>query len=185
MRSGAAMSLWGWASAPGSCPSCNPDPGQSRSRVGHPRDRQRPNRRLARRKAQVSTRASRTAGAAAPGSALSTAVATPPVARSDDADLVRIELRRPFQDGTLAVDLDPLSLLSGLAAAIPPPRSHTVRYAGDARLRLQVARSARACTAASGRRSAPQPAAATTALRSACATEAPLVPPTRYPSFTS
>jgi len=45
-------------------------------------------------------------------------------------DLVRIELRRPFRDGTLAVDLDPLSLLCRLAAAVPPPRSHTVRYAG-------------------------------------------------------
>jgi hypothetical protein len=28
------------------------------------------------------------------------------------------------------VDLDPLSLLSRLAAAVPPPRQHTVRYAG-------------------------------------------------------
>ena len=32
--------------------------------------------------------------------------------------------------GTYAVDLDPLSLLSRLAAAIPPPRQHTLRYAG-------------------------------------------------------
>jgi hypothetical protein len=45
-------------------------------------------------------------------------------------ELVRIELRRPFRDGTVAVDLDPLSLLCRLAAAVPPPRSHTVRYAG-------------------------------------------------------
>ncbi|UCC75136.1 MAG: transposase, partial [Gemmatimonadota bacterium] len=30
-------------------------------------------------------------------------------------DLVRIELRRPFGDGTVAVDLDPLSLLCRLA----------------------------------------------------------------------
>jgi len=44
--------------------------------------------------------------------------------------LVRIHLRRPFADGTVAVDLDPLSLLSRLCAAIPPPRFHTVRYAG-------------------------------------------------------
>ncbi len=34
-------------------------------------------------------------------------------------DLVRIQLKRPFRDGTYAVDLDPLSLLSHLAAAVP------------------------------------------------------------------
>jgi hypothetical protein len=45
-------------------------------------------------------------------------------------DLVRIELRRPFADGTTAVELDPLSLLCRLCAAIPPPRFNTVRYAG-------------------------------------------------------
>jgi hypothetical protein len=45
-------------------------------------------------------------------------------------DWVRIQLRRPFRDGTYAVDMDPLSLLCRLAAAVPPPRFHTVRYAG-------------------------------------------------------
>ena len=45
-------------------------------------------------------------------------------------DLVRIELRRPFRDGTVAVELDPLSLLCRLAAMVPAPRSHTVHYAG-------------------------------------------------------
>ena len=44
--------------------------------------------------------------------------------------LVRIALKRPFADGTVAIDLDPLSLLSRLAASIPPPRLHTVRYSG-------------------------------------------------------
>jgi hypothetical protein len=44
--------------------------------------------------------------------------------------LVRIALKRAFADGTVAIDLDPLSLLSRLAAAVPPPRLHTVRYAG-------------------------------------------------------
>ncbi len=44
--------------------------------------------------------------------------------------LVRITLKRPFADGTVAVDMDPLSLLSRLATAVPPPRLHTVRYAG-------------------------------------------------------
>ncbi len=44
--------------------------------------------------------------------------------------LVRIVLKRPFADGTLAVEMDPLSLLARLAASVPPPRFHTVRYAG-------------------------------------------------------
>ena len=44
--------------------------------------------------------------------------------------LVRIELRRPFADGTVAVEMDPLSLLCRLAAAVPSPRRHTVRYSG-------------------------------------------------------
>jgi hypothetical protein len=44
--------------------------------------------------------------------------------------LVRIALKRPFADGTVAIDLDPLSLLCRLAASVPAPRTHTVRYAG-------------------------------------------------------
>lgn len=44
--------------------------------------------------------------------------------------LVRITLKRPFSDGTVAIDLDPLSLLCRLAASVPPPRAHVVRYAG-------------------------------------------------------
>jgi hypothetical protein len=58
----------------------------------------------------------------------------PPIAQDRvlllPGDLVRIQLRRPFRDGTFAVDLDPLSLLCRLAAAVPPPRFHVVRYAG-------------------------------------------------------
>jgi hypothetical protein len=44
--------------------------------------------------------------------------------------LVRIALKKPFADGTVAVDLDPLSLLCRLAPSVPPPKLHTVRYAG-------------------------------------------------------
>jgi Putative transposase len=43
---------------------------------------------------------------------------------------VRIALKRPFSDGTVAVDLDPLSLLCRLVALVPAPRFHTVRYFG-------------------------------------------------------
>ena len=35
-----------------------------------------------------------------------------------------------YTDGTVAVDMDPLSLLCRLATSVPPPRLHTVRYAG-------------------------------------------------------
>jgi hypothetical protein len=44
--------------------------------------------------------------------------------------LVRIALKRAFADGTVAVDLDPLSLLCRLATSVPPPRFQTVKYAG-------------------------------------------------------
>jgi hypothetical protein len=44
--------------------------------------------------------------------------------------LVRIALKRAFADGTLAVEMDPLSLLCRLASSVPPPRFHTVKYAG-------------------------------------------------------
>ena len=47
-----------------------------------------------------------------------------------EGDLVRLVLKRPFSDGTFAIDLDPLSLLCRLATAVPPPRFNTVRYAG-------------------------------------------------------
>lgn len=44
--------------------------------------------------------------------------------------LVRIALKRDFADGTLAVEMDPLSRLCCLATSVPPPRCHTVKYAG-------------------------------------------------------
>ena len=44
--------------------------------------------------------------------------------------LVRIGLKKPFSDGTVAVDLAPLSLLCRLAVLVPAPRFHTVRYCG-------------------------------------------------------
>jgi hypothetical protein len=44
--------------------------------------------------------------------------------------LVRIALKRAYADGTVAVEMDPLSLLCRLATSVPPPRFHTVKYAG-------------------------------------------------------
>jgi len=43
---------------------------------------------------------------------------------------VRIALKKPFSDGTVAVDMDPISPLLRLCAAVPAPRLHTIRYAG-------------------------------------------------------
>jgi hypothetical protein len=61
-------------------------------------------------------------------------VLRPPVAqerlRRLPDGLVRITLKRAYADGTVAVDMDPLSLLCRLATSVPPPRFHTVKYAG-------------------------------------------------------
>ncbi len=58
----------------------------------------------------------------------------PPIAQERVAQgpdgLVRIALKKAFADGTYAVDLDPLSLLARLCISVPPPKLHTVRYAG-------------------------------------------------------
>ena len=43
---------------------------------------------------------------------------------------VRIALKRADNDGTVAVELDPLSVVCRLAKSVPPPRLHTVKYAG-------------------------------------------------------
>ena len=69
------------------------------------------------------------------------ASACPPLAQDRlallDDGLVRITLERAFNDGTFAIDLDPLSLLSRrhaaeacLAASVPAPGFNTVRYGG-------------------------------------------------------
>jgi len=61
-------------------------------------------------------------------------VLRPPIAQErvtqGPEGLVRIALKRPFADGTVALDLDPLSLLCRLAASVPAKGMHTVRYAG-------------------------------------------------------
>ena len=47
-----------------------------------------------------------------------------------DEGNVRLELKRPWSDGTSAVELPPLALIARLAALVPAPRRHTVRYCG-------------------------------------------------------
>jgi hypothetical protein len=83
------------------------------------------------------------AGDARAREALARYVMRPPLAQERlhllPDNLVRIELKRAFRDGdaeewlknqTIAIDLDPLSLLCRLAAAVPPPGFHLVHYAG-------------------------------------------------------
>ena len=43
---------------------------------------------------------------------------------------VRLRLKRPFSDGTWAVEMDELSLVARLAALVPPPWQNQLRYSG-------------------------------------------------------
>ena len=43
---------------------------------------------------------------------------------------VRLDFKKPWSDGTTSVELDPLALIARLAALVPPPKRHTVRYFG-------------------------------------------------------
>jgi hypothetical protein len=47
-----------------------------------------------------------------------------------DDGKVRLELKRPWSDGTTAVEMSPLALIARLGALVPPPRRHTVLYCG-------------------------------------------------------
>jgi len=47
-----------------------------------------------------------------------------------DDETVRIDFKKPWSDGTACVDLAPLALIARLAALVPPPKRHTVRYFG-------------------------------------------------------
>ncbi len=61
-------------------------------------------------------------------------VLRPPIAQERierrSEGLVRITLKKAYADATVADDMDPLSLLCRLATSVPPPRLHTVKYAG-------------------------------------------------------
>jgi hypothetical protein len=43
---------------------------------------------------------------------------------------VKLELKKPWSDGTSSVELAPLALTARLAALVPPPKRHLVRYFG-------------------------------------------------------
>ena len=57
------------------------------------------------------------------------ALALDRLARADDGNL-RYRLKRRFADGTDEIRLSPSELLRRLAALVPPPRVHQVRYHG-------------------------------------------------------
>jgi hypothetical protein len=47
----------------------------------------------------------------------------------DDGN-VRLDFKKPWSDGTGSVDLEPLAFIARLAALVPPPKRHLVRYFG-------------------------------------------------------
>jgi hypothetical protein len=47
-----------------------------------------------------------------------------------DGGHVRLEFKKPWSDGTTSVKLDPLALIAGLAALVPPPKRHLTRHFG-------------------------------------------------------
>src|SRR5664279_3707048 len=61
-------------------------------------------------------------------------VPRPPLAEDRLAVLpdhrVRLTLKRPWSDGTYALEMDALALLARLASAVPPPKQHQTRYCG-------------------------------------------------------
>ncbi|MFO0619670.1 MAG: transposase, partial [Polyangiaceae bacterium] len=61
-------------------------------------------------------------------------LARPPLAQERLTALadgrLRYEMKRPWRDGTYAVVLEPLELMSRLAAMVPPPRFHMIPFHG-------------------------------------------------------
>jgi hypothetical protein len=47
-----------------------------------------------------------------------------------DDGTVRLAFKKPWSDGTASVDLEPLAFIARLAALVPPPKRHLVRYFG-------------------------------------------------------
>lgn len=62
-------------------------------------------------------------------------VARPPIATerlifAEDGQSVRYVMKNPWSDGTTEIRLSGIELVEKLAAAVPPPRGHLVRYLG-------------------------------------------------------
>ena len=58
------------------------------------------------------------------------AVANERLSFSADGNHVHLRLKKPFRDGTTALSFTPMELMEKLAALVPPPRVHLVRYSG-------------------------------------------------------
>ncbi|MEZ5659387.1 MAG: transposase [Burkholderiaceae bacterium] len=74
----------------------------------------------------------------------------------DSQGQVRLRLKTPWTDGTTHLVLSPIQLMQRLAALVPRPRLHLIRFHGvlapNARLRARCARSAGARARRTGRR---------------------------------
>jgi len=73
-------------------------------------------------------------------------IARPPLAHERltvaDDGTVRYSMKKPWSDGTIEIQLSGVELVEKLAAAVPPPRGHLIRYFGvlapNARIRRDV-----------------------------------------------
>ena len=71
-------------------------------------------------------------------------IARPPLAKDRLSETpegrVRIELKRPWSDGSTSIELTRIEFLERLVAQVPPPRAHSVLYGGvlAARSKLRV-----------------------------------------------
>lgn len=69
------------------------------------------------------------------------------LSRDGPDGLVRIALKKRFSDGTFAVDLDPLSLLTRLCASVPPPRFHATAASEAGETLRKTGKKGEACEA--------------------------------------
>ena len=71
--------------------------------------------------------------------------------RRDGGSRVGFELKTPWRDGTTHLEMTPVDFLERLAALVPRPRLHLIRFHGilarNAKLRSVVVRPARIATA--------------------------------------
>ena len=79
--------------------------------------------------------ATKVAGTDEPGRlALCKYILRPPLANDRlkilDDQVVRLDFKKPWADGTSSVELAPLALIARLAALVPPPRRHLPGYFG-------------------------------------------------------
>jgi hypothetical protein len=75
---------------------------------------------------------------------------------------VRYQLKTPYRDGTTHIVLEPLDLMSRLAALVPPPRMHLTRYHGvfapHSRLRAAITPAGRGAGGKGAKQAAEAPA---------------------------